>query len=207
MAAITTLRGALATALTNAGVWSVFSFPPATLLANSVVVTPSDPYIVPSNNDHITVLPLANFRILMAVPAFDNQGNLKGITPSIDISDVVSSAVINQIVDELEITAFGDTSHRYVAGLQSGTFTIDFMNDWASSEVSQTLNDAFGKTLSVSVITVKGTAVSAANPTYQFSILVNNLTPIGSAGVAEIATSSITFTVNSAITVSPSVAF
>jgi hypothetical protein len=71
----------------------------------------------------------------------------------------------------------------------------------------QTLNDAFGQTLSVSMITVKGTAVSAANPTYQFSILVNNLTPVGQGGVAEMATSSITFTINSAVTVSPSVAF
>jgi hypothetical protein len=128
-------------------------------------------------------------------------------TPSIDISAYVTNAVINQIVDELEVTSMGDQSHRYVAGLQSGTFTIDFINDWAASQVMQTLNDAFGKTLSVSVITVKGTAVSAANPTYQFSILVNNLTPLGQGGVAEIATSSVTFTVNSAITVSPSVAF
>ena len=100
----------------------------------------------------------------MAIYLNNNVGvklatNAAPTTPSVDISDVVSSAVINQIVDELEITAMGDTAHRYVAGLQSGTFTIDFMNDWASSEVSQTLNDAFGKTLSVSVITVKGTAV------------------------------------------------
>jgi hypothetical protein len=111
------------------------------------------------------------------------------------------------VVDELEITAMGDASHKYVAGLENSTFTIDFNNDWAASQVMQTLNDAFGKTLSVSVITVKGTAVSAANPTYQFSILVNNLTPLGQGGVAEIATSSMTFTVNSVVTVSPSVAF
>lgn len=148
----------------------------------------------------------------MAIYLNNNVGvklatNAAPTTPSIDISDVVTSAVINQIVDELEVTAMGDSSHKYVAGLQSGTFTIDFINDWASSEVMQTLNDAFGKTLSVSVITVKGTAVSAANPTYQFSILVNNLTPIGTAGVAELATSSITFTLNSALTVSSSVAF
>lgn len=148
----------------------------------------------------------------MAIYLNNNVGiklatNAAPTTPSIDISDLVSSAVINQIVDELEITAMGDTAHRFVAGLQSGTFTIDFMNDWATSEVSQTLNEAFGKTLAVSVITVKGTTVSAANPSYQFSILVNNLTPIGSAGVAEIATSSVTFTVNSGITVSPTVAF
>jgi len=128
-------------------------------------------------------------------------------TPSIDISSYVTNAVINQIVDELEVTAMGDSAHKFVAGLQSGTFTIDFINDWASAQVMQTLNDAFGKTLSVSVITVKGTAVSAANPTYQFSILVNNLTPIGQGGVTEVATSSVTFTINSAVTVSPSVAF
>ena len=42
-AAITTLRSTLATDLANAGVWSTFSFPPATLLANAVVITPSDP--------------------------------------------------------------------------------------------------------------------------------------------------------------------
>jgi hypothetical protein len=127
--------------------------------------------------------------------------------PSVDISAFVTNAVINQIVDELEVTAMGDTAHKFVAGLQSGTFTVDFLNEWASSQVMQTLNAAFGQTLAVSVITVKGTTVSAANPSYQFSILVNNLTPIGQGGVAEIATSSLSFTVNSAITVSPSVAF
>jgi hypothetical protein len=127
--------------------------------------------------------------------------------PSIDISAYVTNAVINQIVDELEVTAMGDSAHKFVAGLQSATFSIDFLNEWASSQVMQTLNAAFGQTLAVSVITVKGTAVSAANPTYQFSILVNNLTPIGQGGVAEVATSSLSFTVNSAVTVSPSVAF
>jgi hypothetical protein len=148
----------------------------------------------------------------MAIYLNNNVGvklatNAAPTTPSIDISSLVTSAVINQIVDELEVTAMGDSSHKFVAGLQSGTFTIDFINDWANSTVMQTLNEAFGKTLAVSVITVKGTAVAATNPSYQFSILVNNLTPIGTAGVAEVATSSITFTINSALTVSSSVAF
>jgi len=128
-------------------------------------------------------------------------------TPSIDISAYVTNAVINQVADELEVTAMGDTAHKFVAGLQSGTLTLDFLNEWATSQVMQTLNDCFGQTISVSMITVKGTAVSAANPSYQFSILVNNLTPVGQGGVAEIATSSVTFTINSAVTVSPSVAF
>ena len=127
--------------------------------------------------------------------------------PSIDISAYVTNAVINQIVDELEVTAMGDTAHKFAAGLQSGTFSIDLINDWATSQVMQTLNAAFGTTLAVSVITKKGTAVSAENPSYQFSILVNNLTPIGTGGVAEIATSSLSFTLNTALTVSSSVAF
>jgi len=148
----------------------------------------------------------------MAIYLNNNVGvklatNAAKTTPSIDISAYVTNAVINQVVDELEVTAMGDTAHKFVAGLQSGTLTLDFINEWAASQVMQTLNDAFGQTISVSMITVKGTAVSAANPTYQFSILVNNLTPVGQGGVAEIATSSVTFTINSAVTVSPSVAF
>lgn len=148
----------------------------------------------------------------MAIYLNNNVGvklatNAAKTTPSIDISSYVTGVTINQVADELEVTAMGDTAHKFVAGLQSGTFTIDFLNDWAASQVMQTLNDAFGQTLSVSCITVKGTAVSAANPTYQFSILVNNLTPVGTAGVGDVASSSVTFTMNSALTVSPSVAF
>jgi len=78
-APITTLRTTLATALTNAGVWSTFAFPAPQLLANSVSVIPSDPYITPSNNSQINISPMANFDILIAVPAFDNKGNLAGM--------------------------------------------------------------------------------------------------------------------------------
>ena len=74
--AVTTLRSTIATALSNPTVWQVFSFPPASPLANSVVVEPDDPYIVPSNNQHITIAPLANFRIKLYLPLLDNQGSL-----------------------------------------------------------------------------------------------------------------------------------
>ena len=77
--AVTTLRSTLATALENAGVWQVFAFPPATPIANSVIVQPDDPYLEPSNNIYATVAPKANFKIVMIVPMLDNQGNLIGI--------------------------------------------------------------------------------------------------------------------------------
>ena len=76
--ALTTLRTTIATALTDNSLYQVFSFPPETILANSVVVAPADPYIEPSNNSH-NLSPKANFNIIMTVPMFDNQGNLQGI--------------------------------------------------------------------------------------------------------------------------------
>jgi hypothetical protein len=117
-AAITTLRSTLATDLVNAGVWSTFSFPPATLLANSVVVTPSDPYLTPSNNDYITIAPLANFKILMTTPAFDNQGNLAGMenfilavvtklaasSLTLNISTISAPAIVNAASGDLLVS-------------------------------------------------------------------------------------------------------
>jgi hypothetical protein len=79
MTAITTLRSSIASALTDNSKYSVFSFPPATPIANSVIVTPADPYIVPTNNDRTSVAPLANFKISILVPLLDNEGNLAGI--------------------------------------------------------------------------------------------------------------------------------
>ena len=127
--------------------------------------------------------------------------------PSIDISDHVSAVTLTQIVDELEVTTMGDSAHKVVGGLQSATLQIDFFNDWAATQVMTTLNAAFATTLAISMITVKGTPVSATNPTYQFSIFVNNLTPVGTGGVGDEAASSISFTVNTTVTVSTTVVF
>ena len=77
--AITTLRTTLATALVDNTKYQVFAFPPATVLANSVIVSPADEYITPSNNQHINISPMANFNIVITVPLFDNEGNLNGI--------------------------------------------------------------------------------------------------------------------------------
>ena len=81
--AITTLRSTIAAALANNSVWSTFSFPPSTIVANSVVVAPADPYITPSNNSQAGISPLANLKIIMTVPMFSNEGNLQGIEETI----------------------------------------------------------------------------------------------------------------------------
>ena len=79
MSAISTLRGTIATALADNAAWQVFSFPPATPLANSIVVQPGDPYIEPSNDHYKTVKPKVNFKLVVLAPMFDNQGNLGNI--------------------------------------------------------------------------------------------------------------------------------
>jgi hypothetical protein len=81
--AITTLRTTLATALVDNTRYSTFAFPPSVVLANSVIVSPDAEYIVPNNNQHITIAPMANFKIIMTVPLFDNEGNLNGIEDTV----------------------------------------------------------------------------------------------------------------------------
>ena len=81
--AITTLRTTLATALVDNSRYSTFAFPPSVVLANSVIVSPDAEYIVPTNNQHITIAPMANFKIIMTVPLFDNEGNLNGIEDTV----------------------------------------------------------------------------------------------------------------------------
>jgi len=94
--AVTTLRSTIATALSNPAVWQVFSFPPASPLANSVVVEPDDPYIVPSNNQHITVAPMANFRLKLYLPLLDNQGSLASMEDFIvDVFTKLAASSLN----------------------------------------------------------------------------------------------------------------
>ena len=128
-AAITTLRSTLATDLTNAGVWSVFAFPPATLLANSVVVTPSDPYLTPSNNDYITISPMANFKILITKPAFDNQGNLAGMEDY--IVAVVTKLAASTLVMNISAVSAPSIISAASGDLLVSEITINTLTSWS----------------------------------------------------------------------------
>ena len=117
---------------------------------------------------------------------------------TVDISDHVSSATLTQTFDELEISALGDLAHRFTKGLESSTLSLDFFNDFAASQITTLLQTNYGTTVTAVLIPVKGTIVSATNPLYTVSILINNLTPING-DVASINNSSITFTCNSTV--------
>ena len=118
---------------------------------------------------------------------------------SVDLSAYVTAVTINQSFDELEVTAMGDTSHKFVKGLEASTITLDFLNDNAAATVIPTLRAAYGTTVTV-VVKQSSAAVSATNPSYTASVLVNNLQNINGA-VGDISSQSITFTCNSTVAV------
>ena len=119
---------------------------------------------------------------------------------TVDLSDLVTAVTINRTFDELEVTAMGDTAHKFVKGLEASTVTIDFLNDTATSKTLATLQAAWGTTVTCVFLQDKGTAVGATNPLYTVSLLVNNTTDINGA-VGDIGTQSITFTANSTVAV------
>ena len=119
---------------------------------------------------------------------------------SVDLSDLVTAVTINRSFDELEVTAMGDTAHKFVKGLEASSVTIDFLNDTASSKTLQTLQAAWGTTVTAVFLQDKSAAVSATNVLYTVSLLINNTTDINGA-VGDIGSMSITFTANSTVAV------
>jgi hypothetical protein len=129
MTAITTLRASIASALTDNSLYSVFSFPPATPIANSVIVTPADPYIEPNNNQWATISPMANFRVSILVPLLDNEGNLNGIEQMV-------VAVFNKLAASSIKFNIGAVSAPSVLSIQSGDLltcdiAVSTLTEWS----------------------------------------------------------------------------
>lgn len=125
---------------------------------------------------------------------------------SVDLSDHVTSITLNRSFDELEVTAMGDTGHKFVKGLEASSVTIDFLNDTASANVLATLQAAWGTSVTVVLLQDKGTAVSATNPLYTMTCLINNTTDINGA-VGDLGTISVTWTVNGSVAVATTGSF
>ena len=125
---------------------------------------------------------------------------------SVDLSDHVTSVTLNRSFDELEVTAMGDSGHKFVKGLEASSITIDFLNDTATANVLATLQAAWGTNVPIVLLQTKGTAVSATNPLYTATCLVNNTTDINGA-VGDLSTQSITFNVSGTVAVAATGSF
>ena len=127
--ALTTLRTTVAAALYNPGVWSIFSYAPPVVLANSVIVAPSDPFLEPSNNSTNALGPKANLKIIMVVPYLDNQGNLANMEDTI-------VAVFNKLSDSAIVFNINSASGPSILDTPGGQFmtsdfTISILTTWS----------------------------------------------------------------------------
>ena len=118
---------------------------------------------------------------------------------AVDLSTLVSSVTINRAFDELEVTALGDGGHKFVKGLEASSISIDFYNDNLSAKTLSTLQTTWGTN---TVVTFKqlDAVVSATNPLYTMTCLVNNTTPVNGA-VGDLSTQSVTWNVSGTIAV------
>ena len=126
---ITTLRTTLATALVDNSRYSTFAFPPSVVLANSCIVSPDDPYLTPSNNQHITISPMANFKIIMTVPLFDNEGNLNGIEDT--VCSVFAKLAASNLVYNVSAISAPSILNAASGDLLSCEMSVSILTSWS----------------------------------------------------------------------------
>jgi hypothetical protein len=125
--------------------------------------------------------------------------NAKVTINSVNLSDHIASVTLSTSADVVETTGFSSTAARTrVAGLQDNSVTLEFHQDFATSNVEQTIYPLLGTATTV-VVTPVDTTVGATNPSYTFSALVAEWQPLSGA-VGELATASVTWPISGAIT-------
>jgi hypothetical protein len=125
--------------------------------------------------------------------------NAKVTINSVNLSDHIASVTLSTSADVVETTGFSSTAARTrVAGLQDNSVTLEFHQDFATSNVEQTIYPLLGTATTV-VVTPVDTTVGATNPSYTFSALVSEWQPLSGA-VGELATASVTWPISGAIT-------
>ncbi len=112
------------------------------------------------------------------------------------LSDHSNSVTLNYEVDSVEITAFGDSGHKFTGGLQNNSCDIELMQDFAvspSNSVEAVLYPLVGTTTTL-IIKPNGATTSATNPAYTLTgTFLAAHTPVAGA-VGELAMTSVSFT-------------
>ena len=125
--------------------------------------------------------------------------NAKITINSVNLSDHIASVTLSTSADVVDTTGFSSTAARSrVAGLLDNSVTLEFHQDFATSNVEATVYPLIGTTTTV-VVTPVDTTVSGTNPSYTFTALVAEWQPLSGA-VGELATASVTWPISGAIT-------
>ena len=113
---------------------------------------------------------------------------------SVNLSDHISSITLTTTDDIVETTAFGNTARTRVAGLADNSVSLEFNQDYATSALEATIYPTLGTAVSMTVRPVAG-----SSPSYSFSALVSEWTPLNGA-IGELATASVTWPISGTIT-------
>ena len=110
----------------------------------------------------------------------------------VDLTDQCRSATITLGVDSLEATAFGDSGHRFVPGLQTVEVELEMFLSYGAGEVEATLFANVGTGTTELTISPAGTSETATNPEYTIiNMQLVNFTPIaGTVGELSMVTAS-----------------
>ena len=116
---------------------------------------------------------------------------------SVNLSDHINNITLETKDDIIETSAFGTTAKTRVAGLSDNQVTLDFHQDFAAANVEATIYPLLGQTTTI-VVQPTSAAVSATNPTYTFSAVIVDWTPL-KGGIGQLATASVTFPITGTI--------
>ena len=117
----------------------------------------------------------------------------------VNLSDHIASVTLTTNRDVVETTAFSSTAARTrIGGLADNSVTLEFHQDYATSSVEATIYPLLGSTTAL-VVKPNGSTTATDNPSYSFSALVSEWTPLNGA-VGELATASVTWSIDGAIT-------
>jgi hypothetical protein len=114
------------------------------------------------------------------------------------VSSSLASVELPIEIDEQETTAFGSEWRTRIAGLRSGSITLEFHQDFAAGALDSILWPLLGTNATVSVVPTSGT-VTASNPSYTGTFLVTSYTPFAST-VGDLATVGITWPLTGELT-------
>jgi len=116
----------------------------------------------------------------------------------VNLSDHIASVSLSRSDDVIETSAFSSTAAKTrVAGLQDNSVTLEFHQDFATSNVEATIYPLLGST--TTIVVSPTSTVSATSPSYTFTAIVSEWTPLNG-GVGELATASVTWPISGAIT-------
>ena len=114
-----------------------------------------------------------------------------------DISSNVASVTLSKTAAEASTAAFGSTAQTRVSGLIDNSVTFSIHNDY--NAIDGLFFPLVGSTAVTCVVKPNGTAAGTTNPSYTFSVLVTEWTPVNGA-VGELNTADVTFPISGAIT-------